>query len=94
MTSKKRVRALLADAARPAECAAARAAWARRTSAAWLEAHRTMDDRLGAAVDKLDEEAFERLCEAEFAKVDAIMAQLRAAIDEDKWPRELYLGGI
>ena len=53
-----------------------------------------MDDRLGEAVDKLDEEAFERLCEAEFAKVDAIMAQLRAAIDEDKWPRELYLGGI
>jgi hypothetical protein len=37
---------------------------------------------------------FERLCDAEFARVDAMMAEIRAAIDEDKWPRELYFGGI
>jgi hypothetical protein len=31
------------------------------------------------AVDGLSEEEFERLCDAEVAKVDAIMAELRAA---------------
>lgn len=30
----------------------------------------------------------------EEAEVDAIYAQLRAVIDEDRWPRELYIGGI
>jgi hypothetical protein len=40
------------------------------------------------------EEAFERLCDAEMAKVDAMMAMLRAAVDEDRWPREYYVGGI
>jgi hypothetical protein len=30
----------------------------------------------------------------EQAEVDAIHAQIRAAIDEDRWPRELYFGGI
>ena len=47
-----------------------------------------MDDRLGEAVERLSEADFERLCDAEMAKVDAMMAELRAAVDEDRWPRE------
>ena len=94
MSFRNRVRAFLAEAAKTAECRDARRAWARRTSAAWLKAHREMDDRLGEAVERLSEEAFERLCDAEMAKVDAMMKALRAAIDEDRWPRELYVGGI
>ena len=53
-----------------------------------------MDDRLGEAVERLSEAEFERLCDAEMAKVDAMMAQLRAAVDEDRWPRELYRGDL
>lgn len=88
------LRALIADALRTADCRDARRAWAGRTSAAWLAAHRELDEFLTQAVSRLSEEEFERLCEAEFAKVDAIMAQLSDAIDDDKWPRELYLGRV
>ena len=94
MSHDRTIKALLAAAAASAECREARVAWARRTSAEWLEAHREMDDRLGEAVERLSKEEFERLCDAEMAKVDAIMATLRAAIDQDRWPRELYFGGI
>ena len=94
MSFERTIRALFADASKTAECQAARIAWARRTSAAWLKAHHEMDDRLGEAVEQLSEEEFERMCDAEEAKVDAMMAQLRAAIDEDKWPPELYFSGI
>jgi len=94
MNAKRTIKTLLATAAAPAACKAARIAWVKRTGDAWLAAHRALDDRLGEAVERLSEEAFERLCEAEFARVDAMMAQLRAAVDEDRWPRELYVGGI
>ncbi|MFL6830297.1 MAG: hypothetical protein ACJ8D5_06720 [Sphingomicrobium sp.] len=94
MSIEKTVKTLLAGAAAPVQCAQARAEWVRRTGDAWLEAHRALDDRLGKAVEHLSEEEFERLCDAEFARVDAMMAQLRAAVDQDKWPRELYWGGI
>ncbi|MFL6829476.1 MAG: hypothetical protein ACJ8D5_02505 [Sphingomicrobium sp.] len=88
------IHALLAAARQPADRKAARAAWVKRTAAAWRAAHRELDDLLDEAVELLDEADFERLCEAEFARVDAMMAQLRAAADEDRWPRELYWGGI
>jgi hypothetical protein len=58
------------------------------------EAQRARDERCGEAVDRLSEEEFERLCDEEQAKVDAIRAQLDAVIDEDRWPRDLYFGGI
>jgi hypothetical protein len=46
------------------------------------------------AVDRLSEEAFERLFQAEEAKVDAIRAQIDAVIERDLWPPELYWGGL
>ena len=73
---------------------AARAQWALEQAAALDRAQRAMTERCCEAVDRLDEQAFEQLCEAEQAKVDAIKAQLDAAAYEDKWPRELYFGGI
>ena len=88
------VEALIAGARKTADCRDARAAWARRASAAWREAHRAMDDLLGEAADALDAKAFARLCDAETAKVDAMMAQMRSAIDADRWPRDCYVGGI
>ena len=94
MSFERKIRALLAGAAAPAECKDARAAWVRRTGAAWREAHRAMDDRLGAAVGRMSEADFERLCDAEMAKVDAMMASCGRRLDEDRWPRELYVGGI
>jgi hypothetical protein len=73
---------------------AARLAWVRETCAAWREAQREMDERCDEAVGRIDTEAFERLCDAEQAKVDAIRAQLQAVIDHDRWPRELYFGSL
>jgi hypothetical protein len=61
-------------------------AWARRAAKAWRDAHRAMDDFLAEAV-RLSEEEFDRLCDAEFAKVDAMMAEMQPAIDEDISPR-------
>jgi len=91
---KRAIRRLIADALRPAQCRDARAAWVRRTGAMWLELHHVLDEFLAEAVERMSEEEFERLCDAEFATVDAIMAQLRAAVDEDKWPREMHVGCI
>ena len=88
------VDALIAQVRRSADCRDARAAWARQAAAAWRNAHRELDERLGAAAGRLSEAEFERLCGAEFARVDAMMAELRRALDEDKWPRELHFGGI
>jgi hypothetical protein len=53
-----------------------------------------MDQRCEAAVDRLSEEAFERLFDEEQAKVKAFLLPLRAAAERDVWPRELYWGGI
>jgi hypothetical protein len=69
---------------------AARVAWVRETTGALREAWRQRDDRCTLACETLDEEAFERLFEAEEAKVEAIHSQLRAVADYDRWPRHLY----
>ena len=73
---------------------AARTAWVENTMAALRKAQREMDDRCDAAVGRLSEEDFNRLCDAEQAKVSALLDQLRAAADHDRWPKELYWGGI
>jgi hypothetical protein len=72
----------------------ARVARARATADKWLKAQRGMDDRCTEAVERLDEEAFERLCDGEQAKVDPFYKPLRAVIDDDRWPRKLHWGGI
>ena len=73
---------------------AARTAWVTETLAAWAKAQREMDDRCSEAVERLSEEEFEHLFDAEQAKVSALLDQLRAAADHDRWPKELYWGGI
>ena len=88
------IRKLFESASQPAEHRSARQAWAEATVAAMFAAQRQMDERCGAAVDRLDEEAFERLFEEEQAKVDVFREPLMAAAERDMWPRELYFGGI
>jgi hypothetical protein len=94
MTRKKAVQALLAGAGQVAECKAKRQAWVRETAAALRAAQRAMDDRCMAAVERLSEEAFDRLVDEEQAKVCAILDQLNAVRDQDKWPPHLYFGGL
>lgn len=72
----------------------ARVAWVRETIAALREAQRQMDERCGAAVDSVSEEEFERIFDEEQAKVCAILAQLNAVRDHDRWPPHLYFGRI
>jgi hypothetical protein len=94
MTFGHTIRALLATARLPAERKAARAAWVRKTAAAWRAAQRAMDERCDAAVDRLSEEEFERLCDEEEAKVEAYRKPLKEAAEHDLWPKELYWGGV
>ena len=94
MNPKKTIDKLLAEGARPGECAAARAAWVRKTAAALRKAQREMDKRCEEALDRLSEEEFERLCDEEQAKVCAFLDPLKTAADHDKWPRHLHVGGI
>jgi hypothetical protein len=94
MSAENIISSLLAEAARPAARKEARATWVRETAAKWREAQRQMDQRCDAAVGRLSEEAFERLCDEEEAKVDAFRAPLKAAAERDMWPKELYWGGV
>ena len=81
------------DEGRPARVAA-RLQWVMERTAALSAAQRTMDQRCTAAVNQLDEAAFERLLEEEQAKVDAIRAELEAVAEEDRWPKRLHWGGV
>jgi hypothetical protein len=72
----------------------ARVAWVRETVAALQAAHKAMDERCLAAVGRVPEEEFERICDEEQAKVCAILDQLNVAGERDEWPRHLYFGGI
>lgn len=102
MSTHDTIRILLMSSARGAEPldpaewkrTAARVAWVRETTAALREAQREMDNRCTEAVGRLEEVAFNRLFEAEQAKVDAIRARLQAVIDHDRWPRHLHFSGI
>ena len=52
-----------------------------------------MDELCAEAVEELTRRSSSACATPELAKVDAMMAPLRAAA-EDRWPRELYVGGI
>ena len=80
---------------------AARLAWVQERLAALSDAQ----DRLTAAWDRifgelpddLDDEELEAMHlpdPPEQAEVDALHAQIDAAMKHDKWPRALYFGGI
>jgi hypothetical protein len=94
MTRKNSIDSLLAGAGKLAECKERRAAWVRETAARLRAAQRAMDDNCMAAIDRMSDEAFERLFALEQAKVDLYLAPLRAAADRDLWPRHLYVGGV
>jgi hypothetical protein len=90
MTPERTIRSLLDTALQPARRKARRRAWAMKTYAAWCEAMREMDDKCMAAVGRLTEEEFNRLCDEEQAKVDALRALLEDVIERDRWPREMH----
>jgi hypothetical protein len=94
MSRHEKVEALLAGAARLAQHREARAAWVIATDAAWREAQRRMDERCDAAVDRVSEEEFERLCDKEEARVDVFRAPMKLAAEKDLWPKELYFGCV
>lgn len=94
MTPEETIRTLLAEASAPAERRAARIGWVEATHAAWLKAQRQMDDYLTAIVGEVSEEEFERLCDEEEAKVDAIRAVVEDAAYNDRWPKHLYFGNL
>ena len=71
----------------------ARVAWVRSAIAALEEAQRQMDERCGAAVDRVSEEEFNRICDEEQAKVCAILDQFAAVRERDEWPPEAFFGG-
>ncbi|MEO6361421.1 MAG: hypothetical protein ABIO43_12750 [Sphingomicrobium sp.] len=91
------IKTLLATAAAPAlgdpglrKRQLARVAWVVETSDKFLAAGKQRDDRCTEAVDRLSEADFNRLFEAEEAKVKAISEQLDAVAERDEWPRELH----
>ena len=94
MPHKHTIRALIAAARQMADRRAARAAWAKATAARLREVMQEVDERCDEAAEWMTAEQFELFCHAELAKVDAISALLRAAIDHDRWPRELYFGCV
>ena len=70
--------------------AKARATWVTDTIAALRAANRHMDERCMAAVNRVPEEEFERIFDEEQAKVCAILDQLHAVRDHDRWPAHLH----
>jgi hypothetical protein len=71
-----------------------RVAWVSGAIAALEVAERQMHERCRAAVNRVSEEEFNRIFDEEQAKVSAILDQLHAARDHDRWPAELYFGGV
>lgn len=71
-----------------------RVVWVRETMAAWAEAQRHMDRRCRAAVGRIPDAEFDRIFDEEQAKVAAILDQLHAVRDHDRWPRDLYFGCV
>jgi heme oxygenase len=94
MASSERLKKLFASTASVAACREARMAWTRETAAALREAQREMNDRLDAVVMRVSEEEFNRLFDEEQAKVDAFLKPMRAAAEQDKWPRHLHAASL
>lgn len=102
MTPEDVIRNLLNGSAQPpghddraAERRALRLVWAEATLAQWLAAHKRVQAAWDRIFDSLPEDLDEEELEAipqppEQAELDALHAQIRAAVDQDKWPRHLY----
>jgi hypothetical protein len=105
MSAEDSIRALLAglETSDPADWRrkSARIAWVKDTVAALRAAQQKVDEAwdrmLEALPDHLGEEELDALNlpdPPEQAEVDALHAQIRAVIDHDRWPRELYFGDL
>jgi hypothetical protein len=105
MTSKATIEALLAAATRVAgdqdqreARAAARVVWVHERIAALKAAQESVDEawarNLEALPDDHDDEREALPDPPEQAEVDAIIAEIEAVRDHDRWPRELYWGGV
>lgn len=102
MSPNETIRSLLTCAAQAAEEAEraearreARVAWVKEIVAALRAAQERVDeawDRIFAALpEDLDDEEVEAIPEPpEQAELDAILAEIAAVRDHDRWPRELY----
>lgn len=102
MNPKQTINALIAGGAQAAEeqrraeaRQAARVAWVKEVMAALRAAQdrvtEAWDRILDALPDDLSEEELEKLPEPpEQAELDAILAQIEAVRDHDRWPKELY----
>ena len=80
---------------------AARYHWLHRTTQAWQDANSRVTEAWDRALAPLPEDISDEELEAlelpdppEQAEVDALWAQLNDVIQHDKWPKELYFGGI
>ena len=93
-TIKMLERGLRVDDAAEWRRKAARVQWCTEMLEKWWKALQHQNERCMAAVNELSEEAFERLCDEEQAKVDAIRAEIDAVIEHDRWPPHLHFSGI
>ena len=93
-TIKMLERGLRTDDAEEWRRKAARTQWCMEMLEKWWAAVQHQDKRCMEAVDKLSEEEFERLCDEEQAKVDAIRTEIDAVIEHDRWPAHLHFGGV
>ena len=102
MSREDTIRALLAAAGRvagdeadAAARVAARCAWVRQRIADLRAAHERVDEAwrriFDALPDDLDDEDVEAIPPPpEQAELDAILAEIEAVRDHDRWPRHLY----
>ena len=94
MNFRKTIRMLAASADFPdpdeRRRQSARVEWVKEKVVALEKAQREMDERCMKALDHLSDEEFQRLFEEEQAKVCAILDELNAIRDHDKWPREMH----
>jgi hypothetical protein len=106
MTSKATIEALLAAATRVAgdqdrreARVAARVAWVKERIAALKAAQQRADEAWERIVDALPDDVDDDELEAsppppEQAELDAILAEIEAVRDHDRWPRKLHWGDV
>lgn len=106
MSRKQTIRALLAGTAAPPEDddrqderVLARMAWVGKTTTAHRRVQKKVCDAWARIFeqypDDLDEEELNAIPEPpEQAELNAIEAQISDVLQHDRWPKELYWGGI
>lgn len=107
MSAKRTIKALLEKAYEAAEVGrgakerqALRIAWVKQTMAKIRAADKAVDEAWNRLLDEMEEDGIDP-DEADDPPVfpeeevrDALMAQVEAVRDHDRWPKALYWGGI